>query len=131
MRKRAKTVVCPRCSKATQRPTAHEQVCLADPENVARWRAEMDDGDGMAISRTEWQRQPRSVSDDYLSRSYGGWDNAARVLGLQPFRKGAPAIGLNAPLSEAERHACARRAALEADYHPSYRREEVDEAPVD
>ena len=53
-----------------------------------------------------------------IVRRFGGWDDAAKALGLSiPDKR--PKTGWNAPLTDAERHACQRRGSAEQAYYPS------------
>lgn len=102
--------------------TRHEDVCFEDPSLIEALRRIIDDGTGRAISRVNYRRLAnRPVSDDHLARTLGGWDAVAEFLGLaKPFREiGRKRTGLNAPLTDAERHCCTLRMAAEQAYYPS------------
>lgn len=100
----------------------HEDVCFENERFLTELRRIIDDGTGRAMSRVTYRRLAvRPVSDDHLSRTFGGWDAVAEFLGLaKPFREiGRKRTGLNAPLTDAERHCCTLRMAAEQAYYPS------------
>lgn len=70
----------------------------------------MDDGTGRARRRKAYDAlADKPVSSAWLLQRFGTWDAAAEFFGLD-----AVAVeGLNAPLTNAERFCCQRRAALE------------------
>ena len=100
---------CRHCGNAfTRNVQRHERICLANPEVLAAVRAMVDDGTGRIINREVYDAMPdKPVSSTTLRHRFGGWQETAKALGL------IHGNGLDAPLTEAERYCCQRRAAVE------------------
>ncbi len=98
---------------------AHERTCLDNPSLLAELRILLDDGTGRCIRRNLYASMSyRPVAAEGIVRRFGGWDDAAKALGLSiPDKR--PKTGWNAPLTDAERHACQRRGSAEQAYYPS------------
>ena len=104
---------CPHCGESydIRHIATHIDVCVFQPGKLARLRDELDDGTGRIVARNEYERRnSRSVSADWLRKRFGSWDKLADALGLASSRL----RGLNAPLTDAERHCCQRRGMLES-----------------
>ena len=75
-----------------------------------RVRNALDDGTGRARRRKAYDALPdKPVSSAWILQRFGTWDAAAEAFGLDA----VVAEGLNAPLTEAERFCCQRRARVE------------------
>ena len=92
----------------------HERSCTNNPVAYAATVAIMADiaQPDMAVRSHVYARRkssaPDAISDRTLVIRYGSWPAACAAFGF-----GAPCSDLNAPLTEWERHACARRGRLE------------------
>ena len=96
----------------------HEACCLDNPTLLEELRRLLDDGTGRCVRRKMYtDRVYRPVSSHEIVRHFGSWDAAAVALGLAIPDK-IPMTGLNAPLTDAERNACKRRASAEWSYYP-------------
>ena len=97
--------------------TRHERTCLDSPVLLAELRRLLDDGTGRCIRRKLYMDMVyRPVSSEALVRRWGSWDASAVALGLAIPDK-QPKVGLNAPLTDAERFCCQRRAVVEGAWH--------------
>ena len=97
----------------------HERTCLHNPALLAELQRILDDGTGRCIRRKIYaSMEYRPVAAEGIVRHFGSWDAAAKALGLSiPDKR--PKTGWNAPLTDAERHACQRRGSAEQAYYPS------------
>ena len=97
---------------------AHERTCLHNPALLAELQRILDDGTGRCVRRKVYMEMAyRPIASEALVRKWGSWDAAAVALGLAISDK-TPQVGLNAPLTDAERNACKRRASAEWSYYP-------------
>jgi hypothetical protein len=102
----------------------HEHACLHNAALVAQLKTMIDDGNGRAVNRSVFRRRTdKPVSDAFLVESFGSWDAVADHFGLLhplSLNKGWPGSRmLNAPLTDAERFCCQRRAVQEGAWHSS------------
>ena len=92
----------------------HERACIANPVAHAATLAILTDPDnpGMAIKSHVYAKRvrgvPDAISDITLRHRFGSWSEVCAYFGF-----GVGRAGLDAPLTECERHACARRGRLE------------------
>lgn len=99
--------------------TRHEAACLDNPTLLAELRRLLDDGAGRCVRRKSYtDRVYRPVASEAMVRRWGSWDATAVALGLAVPDK-MPRVGLNSPLTDAERNVCQRRASEEWAYYPS------------
>ncbi len=97
----------------------HERTCLHNPALLAELQRILDDGTGRCVRRKSYtDRVYRPVASEAMVRKWGSWDATAVALGLAVPDK-MPRVGLNSPLTDAERNACQRRASEEWAYYPS------------
>lgn len=123
------TTTCPHCGRAYANSVfpLHFDCCLHRPEIGAAVRVALADPDnpGYALGRRRFDSVAQRVSSRTLLREFGTWMNACKHFGLKPISAKPsttrPATAkprrvnpLDAPLSEAEAHACARRGMAEA-----------------
>ena len=93
----------------------HERACIANPVAHAATLAILTDPDnpGMAIKSHVYAKRvrgvPDAISDITLRHRFGSWSEVCAYS----IRGGHGQPRLNAPLTECERHACARRGRLE------------------
>ena len=117
-------VKCEHCGKEFPRVNhlkRHAPACLGNPAVVAALRQAIDDGTGRGMQRNRYKRSAGAfISDCHLSRQFGGWSGVCEFLGLlPPYLELGRQGGLNAPLTDAERHCCQRRAQAERMWYPS------------
>lgn len=119
------SATCPHCNRAysISSVATHAHFC---PERADIYAANLrimthPTREGYAVSlRTYRATQPGTgaTSHRILVAYYGSWVLACQRYGLKPLTAGRPARdragGLNAPLTDAERHACTRRGMIEA-----------------
>ena len=117
---------CQHCGNLVQSQKwgVHERTCLHDPAVMEVVRRFVDDGNGRAIMRREYERlEETPVSGDFIYRTFGSWDAATDAMGLKRAPKTARRLDmLNGPLTDEERHCCARRYELEAAPYISERK---------
>jgi hypothetical protein len=105
----------------------HEASCPDNPVIAAAVAAAIADPEhpGFARSKVAYTKLPRTpIGAEMLVAKYGSWDATVRRFGLRPASElptmerncgGRPSNWGMEPLSDAERHACARRGVAEFD----------------
>lgn len=118
---------CPHCRRQVLAAYMylHAPRCVERPEVYAATHELMIDPDNPACARS-YSEYRRLAEDDGIAslagalyEHYGTWEEVIAVHGLQPRKRRrlvhdrSLVLSLNAPLTEAERHACARRGLME------------------
>lgn len=115
------TVACPHCGRqfvsVGGNYNIHVSMCPEQPEIAEAIRVALTDPDrpGRAVTVHEYNRRKRGTvasRSGMLIQMYGGWRKVCERFGLQRTKTN----GLDAPLTEWERHACALRGMAERAY---------------
>ena len=111
------TEECPHCHMlfSVARLAQHTNVCLRNPELLAALRVALEASPGVAKSKEEYHATRDRATMPHpatLQNHAGSWAAVVALVGLEMPSN----AGINAPLTEAERHACKTRAQRIAAY---------------